>query len=112
MLVVDGHPIKCLGLRATPEQLPWKNLGVDYVIESTGLWTEAAKARGHITAGAKKVIISAPAKEEDITVVMGVNHDKYNPARTTSSPMPVAPRIAWPRSCTYCSRKASASTKD
>lgn len=79
ILVVDGHEIKSLGLRATPEQLPWKDLGVDYVIESTGLWTEAAKAKGHITAGAKKVIISAPAKDEDITVVMGVNNEKYDP---------------------------------
>lgn len=78
LLIVDGHQIKSLGMKATPEQLPWKALGVDYVIESTGLWTEAAKARGHITAGAKKVIISAPAKEEDITVVMGVNHEKYD----------------------------------
>jgi glyceraldehyde 3-phosphate dehydrogenase len=81
VLVVDGHAIKSLGMKATPEQLPWKDLGVEYVIECTGLWTEAAKARGHITAGAKKVIISAPAKEEDITVVMGVNHDKYDAAK-------------------------------
>ena len=81
VLVVDGHPIRSLGMRATPEQLPWKDLGVEYVIESTGLWTDAAKAKGHITAGAKKVIISAPAKEEDITVVMGVNNDKYDPAK-------------------------------
>ena len=82
-LVVNGHNIKALAMRATPEQLPWKDLGVEYVIESTGLWTEAAKAKGHVTAGAKKVIISAPAKEEDITVVMGVNHDKYDPAKHT-----------------------------
>src|SRR6266545_3566028 len=79
VIVVDGHPIKALGMRATPDQLPWKDLGVDYVIESTGLWTDAAKAKGHIAAGAKKVIISAPAKGEDLTVVMGVNHDKYDP---------------------------------
>jgi glyceraldehyde 3-phosphate dehydrogenase len=79
ILVVDGHEIKCLALRAEPKDLPWKDLGVDYVIESTGLWTDAAKAKGHITAGAKKVIISAPGKEEDITVVMGVNHEKYDP---------------------------------
>jgi glyceraldehyde 3-phosphate dehydrogenase len=59
--------------------LPWKALGVDVVIECTGLFTEAEKAKGHITAGAKKVIISAPAKGEDITVVMGVNHEKYDP---------------------------------
>ena len=80
ILVVDGHEIKCLALRAEPKDLPWKDLGVDYVIESTGLWTDAAKAKGHITAGAKKVIISAPGKEEDITVVMGVNHEKYDAA--------------------------------
>src|SRR5215471_18182033 len=80
-IVVDGHTMKSLALRATPDQLPWKELGVDYVLECTGLWTEAAKAKGHLTAGAKKVIISAPAKEEDITVVMGVNNDKYDPAK-------------------------------
>src|SRR5437016_3454890 len=80
-LVVDGHKIKCLAVKEGPQALPWRSLGVEYVIESTGLFTEAAKAKGHITAGAKKVIISAPAKEEDITVVMGVNHDKYDPAK-------------------------------
>src|SRR5881397_1102353 len=78
-LVVNGHKIKCLAVKEGPAALPWKQLGVEYVIESTGLFTEAEKAKGHITAGAKKVIISAPAKGEDITVVMGVNHDKYNP---------------------------------
>ena len=88
------------------------SLGVEYVIESTGLFTEAEKAKGHITAGAKKVIISAPAKGEDITVVMGVNHEKYDAAKhTTSSPTPAARRTAWPRSSTSCSRKASASRK-
>src|SRR5262245_23729247 len=80
-LVVNGHDVKCLAVKEGPQALPWKALGVEYVIESTGLFTEAAKAKGHITAGAKKVIISAPAKEEDITVVMGVNHDKYDPAK-------------------------------
>lgn len=80
-LVVDGHKIKCLAIKEGPTALPWKALGVDYVIESTGLFTEAEKAKGHITAGAKKVIISAPAKGEDITIVMGVNHDKYDPAK-------------------------------
>src|SRR5438067_7723670 len=80
-LVVNGHPLKCLAVKEGPAALPWKDLGVEYVIESTGLFTEASKAKGHITAGAKKVIISAPAKEEDITVVMGVNHDKYDPAK-------------------------------
>jgi glyceraldehyde 3-phosphate dehydrogenase len=82
-LVVNGHKIKCLAVREGPAALPWKQLGVEYVIESTGLFTEAEKAKGHITAGAKKVIISAPAKGEDITVVMGVNHEKYDPAKHT-----------------------------
>jgi len=80
LLVVNGHTIKCLAVKEGPQALPWKDLGVEYVIESTGLFTDA-KARGHITAGAKKVIISAPAKEEDITVVMGVNHEKYDPSK-------------------------------
>jgi glyceraldehyde 3-phosphate dehydrogenase len=79
MLIVDGHPIKCLAVKEGPQALPWKQLGVDYVIECTGLFTEAEKAKGHLTAGAKKVIISAPGKGEDITVVMGVNHEKYDP---------------------------------
>ena len=81
VLIVNGHKIKCLAVKEGPQALPWKDLGVDIVIESTGLFTEASKAKGHITAGAKKVIISAPAKEEDITVVMGVNHTKYDPAK-------------------------------
>ena len=76
-LVVNGNKIKCLAVKEGPAALPWKDLGVDYVIESTGLFTEAAKAKGHLDAGAKKVIISAPAKNEDITIVMGVNDDKY-----------------------------------
>src|SRR5438132_911675 len=80
-LVVNGHTIKCLAVKEGPAALPWKSLGVEYVIESTGLFTEAEKAKGHITAGAKKVIISAPAKGEDITVVMGVNHEKYDAAK-------------------------------
>ena len=81
VLVVDGHKIKCLAVKEGPAALPWKDLGVDYVIESTGLFTEAEKAQGHIQAGAKKVIISAPAKNEDITVVMGVNHEKYDASK-------------------------------
>src|SRR6201999_3411855 len=83
VLVVDGHKIKCLAVKEGPTALPWGKLGVEYVIESTGLFTEAEKAKGHITAGAKKVIISAPAKGEDITVVMGVNDQKYDPAAHT-----------------------------
>jgi glyceraldehyde 3-phosphate dehydrogenase len=81
ILIVNDHKIKCLAVREGPAALPWKQLGVDYVIESTGLYTDAEKARGHLTAGARKVIISAPAKGEDITVVMGVNHDKYDPGK-------------------------------
>ena len=79
VLVVDGHEIKCLAIKEGPAALPWKDLGVDIVIECTGFFTEGAKAKGHLTAGAKKVIISAPAKDEDITIVMGVNHEKYDP---------------------------------
>jgi glyceraldehyde 3-phosphate dehydrogenase len=83
VLVVNGHKITCLAVKEGPAALPWKQLGVEYVIESTGLFTEAEKAKGHIAAGAKKVIISAPAKGEDITIVMGVNNDKYDPAKHT-----------------------------
>ncbi|MCD8535127.1 MAG: type I glyceraldehyde-3-phosphate dehydrogenase [Verrucomicrobia bacterium] len=80
VLIVNGRDIAVVSARE-PSGLPWKQLGVDIVIECTGLFTEAAKARGHIDAGARKVIISAPAKEEDITIVMGVNHEKYDPAK-------------------------------
>ncbi len=79
-LVVNGQKIKCLAVKEGPQALPWKQLGVEYVIESTGLFTEAEKAKGHLAAGAKKVIITAPGKGDDLTVVMGVNHEKYNPA--------------------------------
>src|SRR5271163_3951471 len=78
VLVVNGYKIKCLAVKEGPAALPWKQLGVEYVIESTGLYTEAEKAKGHINAGARKVIISAPAKNEDITIVMGVNQDKLD----------------------------------
>jgi glyceraldehyde 3-phosphate dehydrogenase len=78
VLVINGHRIKCLAVKEGPAAMPWKQLGVEYVIESTGLFTEAEKARGHLSAGAKKVMISAPAKGEDITVVMGVNHETYD----------------------------------
>ena len=79
VLVVNGHRIQCLAVKEGPTAIPWGKLGVDYVIESTGLFTDADKAQGHITAGAKKVIISAPAKGEDLTIVMGVNNEKYDP---------------------------------
>ena len=74
---VAGRSVKVLATK-DPAQLPWKAMGAEYVIESTGLFTDAAKARAHIDAGAKKVIISAPAKGEDLTIVMGVNQDKYD----------------------------------
>jgi glyceraldehyde 3-phosphate dehydrogenase len=77
---VAGRSIKVLAMK-DPAQLPWKSLDVEYVIESTGLFTEAEKAKAHLAAGAKKVIISAPAKNEDLTIVMGVNHDKYDPRK-------------------------------
>jgi glyceraldehyde 3-phosphate dehydrogenase len=80
VLVVDGKEIHVVSAKS-PADLPWKALNIDYVIESTGLFTEAEKAKGHLQAGAKKVIISAPAKGEDITVVMGVNHENYDPAK-------------------------------
>src|SRR5436309_3113571 len=80
VLLVDGKEIKVVSAK-TPAELPWAALGVQLVIESTGLFTEAEKAKGHLTAGAKKVIISAPAKGEDITVVMGVNDEKYDPTK-------------------------------
>jgi glyceraldehyde 3-phosphate dehydrogenase len=80
ILVVNGHEIKVVSAK-TPAELPWSALGVQVVIESTGLFTDAEKAKGHLAAGAAKVIISAPAKGEDITLVMGVNDSKYDPAR-------------------------------
>jgi glyceraldehyde 3-phosphate dehydrogenase len=82
VLVINGKDILVVSAKS-PAELPWAKLGVDLVIESTGLFTEAEKAKGHITAGAKKVIISAPAKGEDITVVMGVNDDKLDVSKHT-----------------------------
>jgi len=81
-IVINGKAVKVLQV-SDPAQLPWKDLGVDIVIESTGRFTEADKARAHITAGAKKVLISAPAKGEDITIVLGVNEGKYDPSKHT-----------------------------
>jgi len=78
-ITVGGSRIAALAER-DPANLPWKDLGADVVVESTGLFTDATKARAHLDAGAQKVIISAPAKNEDVTVVMGVNHDTYDPS--------------------------------
>jgi len=79
-LVVNGHPIQVLAER-NPANLPWRDLGVEIVIESTGVFRDAHQAAAHISAGARKVIISAPAKNEDLTVVLGVNEDWYDPAK-------------------------------
>jgi glyceraldehyde 3-phosphate dehydrogenase len=79
-LIVDGKKTKVLAER-DPSKIPWKELGIDIVIESTGLFTDATKAAMHLQGGAKKVIISAPAKNEDITIVLGVNEEKYDPAK-------------------------------
>jgi len=76
-LMVNDKPLMVVAIK-DPAQLPWKELGVDIVVESTGLFTDAEKAKAHLAAGAKKVIISAPAKNEDITIVLGVNEDKYD----------------------------------
>ena len=80
-LVVNGFKTKCIMATKNPAELPWQALGVDYVIESTGLFTSSDKAVGHLTAGAKKVIISAPGKGEVKTLVMGVNENEYDPAK-------------------------------
>jgi glyceraldehyde 3-phosphate dehydrogenase len=79
MLVVNGHKIKCVAATKTPDLLPWKELGVEYVIESTGLYTDAEKAGLHLKAGAKKVIITAPGKGGVKTLVIGVNEKEYDP---------------------------------
>jgi glyceraldehyde 3-phosphate dehydrogenase len=78
LLIVDGRPIRVFQEK-DPAALPWRDLGVDIVVESTGIFTDAAKARAHLDAGARKVIISAPAKGEDLTIVLGVNDERYDP---------------------------------
>jgi glyceraldehyde 3-phosphate dehydrogenase len=79
-LIIDGHEIRVLKEK-DPAALPWGDLGVEIVLESTGIFTDAEKARAHLTAGARKVIISAPAKGEDITIILGVNDDRYDPTQ-------------------------------
>jgi len=83
IIIVNGSEVKCVMAQRSPADLPWGKLGVDYVIESTGLFTDSEKAGGHLLAGAKKVIISAPGKGGVKTIVMGVNQDEYNPAEHT-----------------------------
>jgi len=79
-LYVDGEAIRATAIK-DPREIPWKQAGVGVVVESTGVFTDGEKARAHLEAGAKKVIITAPAKNEDITVVLGVNHEQYDPAK-------------------------------
>ncbi|MBI4063398.1 MAG: type I glyceraldehyde-3-phosphate dehydrogenase [Elusimicrobia bacterium] len=79
-LIINGTEIEVTSVKE-PRELPWGKLGVDYVVESTGRFTEAEKAKGHLEAGAKRVIISAPAKGEDLTVCMGINEEKYDPVK-------------------------------
>jgi glyceraldehyde 3-phosphate dehydrogenase len=77
VIVVNGNKVRCVMAARSPAELPWGALGVEYVIESTGLFTDSEKAKGHLEAGAKKVIISAPGKGEVKTIVMGVNESEY-----------------------------------
>ncbi|GLV46956.1 glyceraldehyde-3-phosphate dehydrogenase [Thermus sp. LT1-2-5] len=79
-LYVGGKAIRATAVK-DPKEIPWKEVGVEVVVESTGVFTDADKAKAHLEAGAKKVIITAPAKGEDLTIVMGVNHEAYDPAR-------------------------------
>ncbi len=81
ILVVNGNKIKCVMATKDPSQLPWKDLGVEIVVESTGLFTDSEKAKGHIAAGAKRVLISAPGKGDVKFLLMGVNENEYDPAK-------------------------------
>ncbi len=81
VLIVNGYKTKCIMATKEPSQLPWKDLGVEFVIESTGLFTDSDKAKGHLAAGAKKVIISAPGKGEVKTLLIGVNDNEYDPRK-------------------------------
>jgi glyceraldehyde 3-phosphate dehydrogenase len=108
-LVVDGRDHQG-ALRARPGALPWSDLGVDVVVESTGFFTKRDDAAKHLEAGAKKVLISAPAKGEDVTIVLGANEDDYDPPSTTSSRWPPAPPTRWCR-WPRCSTRRSASTR-
>ena len=101
-IVVDGYPIRALSER-DPAALPWKDLGVEIVVESTGIFTDAEKARVHLDAGARKVIISAPAKGEDVTLVLGVNEGAYDPekhhivsnASCTTNGLALPAKVVW-----------------
>ena len=81
ILVVNGHKIRCVAAVKDIAQLPWKDMGIEYIIESTGLFTDSEKAKGHLAAGARKVLITAPGKGEVKTIVMGVNEKEYDPSK-------------------------------
>ena len=81
VIVVNGHAVKCVMAQKSPAELPWKALGVEYVVESTGLFTDSEKASGHLAAGAAKVILSGPGKGDVKTLVIGVNETEYDPAK-------------------------------
>ena len=109
-IVVDGREIPVFA-ETDPADLPWGDLGADVVIESTGRFRDRAGAAKHLEAGARKVIISAPAKEPDVTVALGINFDDvYDPDATTSSPTRPARRTAWPRSRRSCTRRSASAT--
>jgi glyceraldehyde 3-phosphate dehydrogenase len=101
-ITVDGHEIRAFSEK-DPAALPWKDLGVEIVIESTGIFTDATKAAAHRDAGARKVIITAPAKNEDVTVVLGVNQDRYDPdqhhivsnASCTTNGLALPAKVVW-----------------
>ena len=101
-IVIDGYPIRALSER-DPAALPWKGLGVEIVVESTGIFTDATKAHAHLDAGARKVIISAPAKNEDVTLVLGVNEGAYDPekhhivsnASCTTNGLALPAKVVW-----------------
>ena len=110
-LVIDGHKIPS-STPPTPAELPWGELAVDVAVECTGKFRSADTAGGHLEAGARKVVISAPGKGVDATFVMGVNDQDYDPATTTSSPTRPAPPTAsrrWSRCCTRPSVSSTAS---
>ena len=108
---VGGNTFRVLAER-DPSALPWKDMEVDVVVESTGLFTNREGASQHLTAGADKVVISAPATDPDLTIVLGVNDDAYDAEGTTSSPTRPARPIRsarWPRSCATTSGSPRAS---
>jgi len=107
-IFVDGREIRVCALK-DPATLPWKELGVDVVVESTGVFRDTASTSKHLQAGAKKVIITAPAKDPDVTLVLGVNEGRTSPRGTASSPTRPARPTAWPRS-PRCSTTRSGSS--